>query len=235
MPSHGTRKSLIISLVALFASLHALLGSIPGIWRSWIIAIEPLEGIMLGPSGGALAALIGEVLARFIRPRSAIMFIFGLGEPVGALVAGLAYKRRYTPIILAYTSMLAAYFVHPLGRTLPAWCLWDIYLAYGTILILPLALRRAGGRLEKYWNPINIFAVAFIGIEADVLTRIFLFIPLELYKVMGVPEGALFPIWVAGAFETPVESLIGSIATVTIGIPLMATISKSRLIEYPLT
>ncbi len=226
-----SRKSVIISLVAIFAALHAVLGMIPGIWRSWMIVIEPLEGVILGPVGGFISALIGGLLARFIRPRTAIMYIFGLGEPIGACIAGLVFKGRYILVVAVYTVMLAAYFIHPVGRSLPAWCLWDVYLAYIAVLSLPI-ISRISKELNK---PVRLIMSAFIGSEADVLTRIFLFIPVELYKVMGVPEEALPAIWVAGAFETPIEVVISVLAIVAIGVPLLRTLDKSRIIQYPVT
>ena len=226
----ASRRSLLISLVAVFASLHTILGLIPGIWRSWIIALEPLEGIVLGPIGGFLAALIGTLLSRFIRPRVAVMYFFGLGEPLGALTAGLIFKGKHYQVLAIYTIMLAAYFLHPLGRTLPAWCLWDVYAACALIVISLLLWKTVENR-----KPLKLFLTSFIGIEADVLWRIFLFIPLEFYKALGFSEEALPVIWIAGAFETPVETAISVVVTLTVGLPLLKAIEKSKLINYPVT
>lgn len=231
MSAPKRKTSVIVSLVAVFAALHTVLGAMPGIWRSWMILIQPIEGVLLGPYAGFLAALIGSVLSRFVRPRVPIMLVFGLGEPVGAMVAGLAYKSMYSGILLLYAVMLGAYFLHPLGRKLPAWCLWDVYLAF--ILTVVLFLVRSWARnLDKR---ARLVIAAILGNEADVLTRIFLFIPLELYKVLGVSEEALPAIWVAGAFETPIELGLTVLAAVVGGIPLLTALDKSRVIEYPVT
>jgi len=223
-------KSIMLSLIVVFASLHTVLGLIPGIWRSWIIVIEPLEGVILGPIGGFLSALIGSLLSRFIRPRTAIMHFFGIGEPIGAFTSGLVFKGKLKIALIIYTLMLLAYFIHPLGRTLPAWCLWDIYVAYFLITIGAFT----GNKISRK-TPVKLLFTAIAGIEIDVLWRIFLFIPLEFYKIMGVPEDILPAIWVAGAFETPVESVISIASTVIIGIPLLKAIDKSKLIKYPVT
>ena len=231
MSSVKRGKAVIVSIVAVFAALHTLLGIVPGIWRSWMILIQPIEGALLGPYAGFLAALIGSVLSRFIRPRVPIMFIFGLGEPVGAMVAGLAFKSMYSKVLLLYAVMLGAYFLHPLGRELPAWCLWDVYLAFALAAVLFLARGRTRG-LDKR---ARLVVAAILGNEADVLTRIFLFIPFELYKVLGVSEKALPAIWVAGALETPIELGLAVLAAVVGGIPLLMALDKSRIIEYPVT
>ncbi|RLE72228.1 MAG: hypothetical protein DRJ37_03315 [Thermoprotei archaeon] len=222
------RASLLVSLVAIFAALHTILGLVPGIWRRWIIAIEPLEGVILGPIGGFLSALIGSLISNFIRPT---LYFFRLGEPIGALTAGLAYKRKYRVVFAIYTVMLATYFIHPLGRELPAWCLWDIYMAYIFSIAAPSILKFFKKREEE----MKLFLATLLGLEADVLTRIFFLIPVELYKVLGASKEALVGWWIAGAFETPIETIIGLIVTLAIGIPLLKALDKSHLIEYPVT
>jgi len=228
MSTRQYRASLLVSLIAIFASLHTILGLVPGIWRRWIIAIEPLEGIILGPIGGFLSALVGSLISNFIRPT---LYFFRLGEPIGALTAGLAYKGKYYIVLAIYTVMLVAYFIHPLGRELPAWCLWDIYIAYAFSTVSPLILKF----FEKKEREVKLFLATLLGLEVDVLTRIFFLIPIELYKVLGVSKEALVGWWIVGAFETPVETAIGLFVTLVVGIPLLATLDKSKLVKYPIT
>jgi len=229
------RKSVLICLVALFGAVHGVLVAIPGIWRSWMIIVEPLEGMILGPGAGFTAALIGSVVGRIIRPRPGLFPIFGIAEPIGALVAGLVFKGKWKVGLAVYVAMLAAYFLHPLGRTLPAWCLWDIYIAFILIFVSPIIVRRA---LEDKANPKKLAPAlaltSFISVEADVLTRIFLLIPVGLYKLMWTEE-ALPAIWIAGAIETPIESIISVIAAVIIGAPLLIALVKGKILEWPLT
>ena len=185
------RKSVFVAVTALFGAVHGALGAIPGIWRSWMIVIEPLEGMVLGPSAGFIAALIGSIIGRIIRPRPGLFPIFGIAEPIGALVAGLVFKGKWKVALAAYVAMLAAYFIHPLGRALPAWCLWDIYIAFVLIFVSPGIVRRA---LEDKASPrklaLALALTSFISVEADVLTRIFLLIPAGLYKVNVDRRGA---------------------------------------------
>ena len=48
-------------------------------------------------------------------------------------------------------------------------------------------------------------------------------------------EEALPAIWIAGAIETPIESIISMIAAVTIGVPLLIALVKGKILEWPLT
>ena len=230
------RSSLLAALVALFGALHAVLVAIPGIWRSWMIVILPIEGVLLGPRAGALAALMGCLVGRLIRPRPGFYVVFGLAEPVGALAAGLAFRGRWKELLALYGLMLAAYFAHPLGRELPAWCLWDIYIALALVPIAPRFTRRA---LEERDSPRALTPAlalaAFIGVEADVLTRIFILIPVGLYALMGLTVPLLQAAWVAGAFETPLESLVSVLVATTVGVPLLIALEKGRVLEWPLT
>jgi len=232
----SVRSSLIAALVALFGALHAVLVAIPGIWRSWMIVILPIEGVLLGPRAGFLAALLGCLIGRLIRPRPGFYVIFGLAEPVGALVAGLAFKKRWRAVFALFAVLLAAYFAHPLGRELPAWCLWDIYIA---LILIPAIPYVVGPALKEKDNPKRltpaVALAAFIGVEADVLMRIFILIPMGFYALMGLTAGALYVAWLAGAVETPVESTISVLVTIIVGVPLLVTLEKSKLLEWPVT
>jgi len=52
-------------LTATFAALHAVLAFLSlGIgWRNWAVYLEPFEGIILGPTNGFFAALLGSSIA----------------------------------------------------------------------------------------------------------------------------------------------------------------------------
>jgi len=228
--------SFYVSVVSVFAALHAVLAAVPGVWRSLVIMIVPVEGVVLGPKAGFLAALIGAGVGRVLRPRPGLDPVFGVGEAVGAACSGLAFKGMWRRVLLLYVLMLAAYFLHPVGRRLPAWCLWDVYVALALVPLSGLLARRISDEREnpQTLTP-NLALSAFIGVEADVLTRIFIFIPLGFYALMGVPEGALPAIWVAGAVETPIESVISVVASTVVGVPLLIALERGRLLRWPLT
>jgi len=117
-----------VALIAVFGALHTVLSLIPGIWRSLMILILPLEGIILGPARGFSAGFIGFAAGWVLRPRGEPIF-FGLAEPVGALCAGLMMRRKWYHVALIYALMLAAFFLHPITSSLPLWTLWNIYAA----------------------------------------------------------------------------------------------------------
>ncbi|HJW97491.1 MAG TPA: hypothetical protein VJ529_00050 [Candidatus Bathyarchaeia archaeon] len=131
------RKSLKISLIAIFGALHAVLYLLSfGLWRNWAIYIETIEGIILGPQAGFLAAFLGSVIGRTIRFDP--LWIFGIiAEPISVLTAGFLSRGKWKPAIIAYSVMLLAYFAHPFGRMLPLWTILDVLLAL--VIIYPAA------------------------------------------------------------------------------------------------
>ena len=48
-------------------------------------------------------------------------------------------------------------------------------------------------------------------------------------------EEVLPAIWIAGALETPIESIISVIATVIMGVPLLIALVKGKILEWPIT
>ena len=119
MLKYSSKKSLMISLIGLFAALHVTLYFWSfGLWRNWAIYLEPIEGIVLGPWAGFSAALIGSIAARAVKPVDVWMFGI-IAEPLGVLACGFLSKGKWKPVIGIYGVMLAAYFIHPFGRWLP--------------------------------------------------------------------------------------------------------------------
>lgn len=228
-----TRK---IALIAVFGALHASLSLIPGLWRSLMILILPLEGIILGPAMGFSSASIGYVVGWTVRPREDL-FIFGFGEPVGALCAGLAAKRKWSYVFFVYTVMLSMFFLHPITPNLPLWALWDVYLAYASIILLAIFARKRASAVKTAGKTVfgRVAAAAFLGVEADVLTRIVillaLFTPVGFYPVSTEAIQYLSGEFVKGAFLTPVEAAIAVASTVFLAIPLLRILEKNGLFE----
>lgn len=130
--SQRTKNILVISV---FAALHAILSILPGPWRQWSIHFEPLEGMVLGPKLGFIAALVGSsVRAILIGP---IIVFSVIAEPIGAATAGFLIRGHWRPVVVLYAIMLGAYFAHPYGRILPLWTILDILFAF--VLIYPAA------------------------------------------------------------------------------------------------
>ncbi|MEM3630245.1 MAG: hypothetical protein QXY18_02385 [Nitrososphaerota archaeon] len=224
------RKSRFLTLISLFSALHAIFVLIPLPFRSFMVIIQPLEGIILGVYGGFFSALLGSIVGRVIRPMEGLLPIFGItAEPIGALTAALFFRKKWKYVFLIYIILLAGYFIHPLGRILPAWCLWNTYIAFILTFISPLFLKNFKEITNSKKLVFLLALTSFIGVEADALVRIFILIPIGFYSLMGIPEEALTPIWIAGAIQTPLEAILSIIATVILGIPLIKFLKEIKI------
>ena len=228
------RPSLMASLIGTFAALHSILYLIPtGLWRSLSIYLEPLEGIILGPYAGFLAVLVGSIIARSIKPTG--LWMFGVfAEPIGALACGLIVKGRWKTLLLIYTVMLGAYFIHPLGREIPLWTILDVLAAL--ILIYPAA--RLSKKLlegDACQIPFATSLIAFIGCATDSLARIFLLIPAGLYHVLGWPRSAVYIAFLAGAVDSYIEDILTVVFAFTVGSSILLALRRISGIQYPLS
>jgi len=230
------RKSLFVSLVAIFAALNAVCDSfmgIPqfseGVWYSWIFIIEPLTGIVLGPYVGFLSTLIGVMIGHFIYFRGTQEFLFTIGAPVGAMISGFLSKGRWKIVFGYYTMLFTAYFLTPVSWQLPIWGMWNTYCAYAGLCIIALKMtEKRAERLETRSLSRVLPIYAFIGLEADILFRIFAFIPCQTYWfIYGFNVETLQFIWIAGALITPIQVAISALLTLIVGIPLIKILNKS--------
>jgi hypothetical protein len=198
-----------------------------GLWRNWAIYLEPIEGIILGPWIGFSAALIGSVTARVIKPTD--LWTFGvIAEPLGVLVCGLLAKGRWKPTATIYSLMLAAYFLHPLGRSLPLWAVLDTLLAL--VLIFPAAKLSRSLYQENVKNlSLALLLISFVGIATDSLARIFLLIPMGFYTFFGWTPEVVNLIFITGAVDSYVEDVLVVIVSYLVGVPILLALRK-----YPL-
>jgi len=234
------RKSQFLALVALFASINIILDSLmglpefsSGVWSGWIFIVEPINGIVLGPYAGFLSSLIGVMIGHSIYFRDVYEFLFTLGAPIGAMMAGFLFRGKWKIVLTYYTALLAFYFITPIAWQLPLWGMWDVYLAYATLLVVAVMTARKGS-----WNPkskglLYIIALsALIGLEADILFRIFVFIPGQTYRLFyGLGAEALIPIWIEAAAITPIKVALSILVTTMVGPPLIKIIRKIGILK----
>lgn len=230
------QKSLKIALTATFAALHTILYFISfgfGLWRNWAIYLEPIEGIVLGPWAGFFAALIGSIVGRMIQPDP--LWMFGIvAEPLSVLMIAFLAQRRWLPVFVTYSVMLAAYFVHPFGTRLPLWTILDVLLAF--VLIIPVAkFHRLGVQENARHLPLSLVLVSFVGTVTDSLTRIFLFIPVGLHAFLGLSFDEVFFVFTTGATASYIEDLIVVAVSFLVGVPLLLALRKIQGFKYPLT
>ena len=218
------RRSKALALIAVFASLNTLLDSIPvlpqlssGVWYGWIFVIESLNGIILGPVNGFFSTLIGVMVSHSVYFIGEYEYLFTVGAPIGAMVSGLVYNGKLKPVLAYFTVLLTTCFLTPVSWQLPVLGIWDVLLAFVVLCIVFVLRFRFDSKLlqdARYVLPVS----ALIGLEADILFRIFLLIPCQTYQSFyGFSVEALQAIWGAAAFITPVQVAISMVLTTLIG------------------
>ncbi|MEM2336234.1 MAG: hypothetical protein QXQ50_09910 [Candidatus Bathyarchaeia archaeon] len=224
----------LVAFVGVFAALHVVLYYMSfGLWRNWAIYIEPLEGVILGPLGGFLTALIGSVAARMIKPID--FWMFGIvAEPLGVLAAGFLAKGRWKPVLAVYAIMLTAYFIHPFGTWLPIWTILDILLALTLIYPSARLSKNLYGQNIKLL-PTSLILLSFVATVTDSLTRVFLLIPAGLYNVFGWPPEAVYYTFIEGAINSYIEDILVVITSLLVGVPLLSTLKKLLSLKNPLS
>ena len=236
------RKSLFISLIAVFAAFSIVcdllmgpLMHISGVWYSWIFIAEPINGIILGPYAGFFSTFIGVMIGHSIYFRGSPEFLFTLGAPIGALISSLIFRGKWKVALIYYSALLGAFFVTPVSRQLPFWGMWDVYLAFGCLLVSIVAIKKWKG----FWNIkstgvhlLHIVALCtFIGLEADVLFRIFVLVPCKTYQtIYGWDVGILQSIWVVGAVETSIKAALSTLINMMITPPIIMAVRKMGLV-----
>ncbi len=226
--SPSIRTSSAIARIALFSAMNAVFDSVPGIpqfqtgvWMSWVFITEPLTGVILGPRQGAIAVLIGVLLGHFVNYRGPAEFLFMMGAPVGAMISGHVFRGRIRVAAVYQTALLAGYFLTPVAWELPIWGMWDTYVVY--VLLMWRAVRVSKrfdvwsfrGLIDRWKDrpTLRFLFSALIGLESDILFRIFLFIPCQTYSFFyGFNVETLRYIWMGGALVTPFQVAISLVA-----------------------
>jgi len=235
------KDSVLVSLIAVFASFNVicdLLVGLPlpfsGVWDSAIFISAPITGITLGPLAGFFSSFIGVMTGHFIYFRDVYEFLFTLGAPIGAMISALILRGKWKIALTYYLALLGAFFATPIAWQLPFWGMWDVYLALGCLFAVIVVVKR----WKELWNAksstclFHILALStFIGLEADVLFRIFIFVPCQTYHLFyGYDTNALQAIWVLGAIETSTKAALSTIITVIMGLPIITLVRKMGFI-----
>jgi hypothetical protein len=224
------RRTVQIALISVFGALHAVLFlTSVGLWRNWAIYLAPVEGIILGPSAGFFAALLGSSIARAIRFDP--LWMFGIfAEPVSVLSAGLLSRGRWKPVLAIFGVMLAAYFIAPVGRQLPLWTILDILAAL--FLIYPAArLSKSLSSVKAKTLLIMILLVSFVCTTTDSLSRIFLLVPGGLYPLFFSNYGSLELNFVGAAVSSYIEDGLVVLVSALVGVPLVLAASRLQIFQ----
>jgi hypothetical protein len=239
MLSTRGQRTIFVAVVSVLAALHIILSIPPGPFgfRRLSIVMEPLEGIIGGPLFGFAAAAIGWIGGRFARPEGFyVENFFGVAEAMGALGAGLLIRRRWWAVTIVYGALLAAFLVHPFAREVPLWTLWDTYLGFLAVFPGAIAVRRmtANSLNAKVLVPV-VALITFVAVELDAMTRIFMLADLGLYQTYGLPLQAWSTIFIAGAFQTPLEAVYSVAIASVVGVPVLIALKAAKILEWPLS
>ena len=206
-------RSRRIALIAVFAAITTVLdafvtpGFSSGIWYGWVFVMSPINGMILGPRDGFLATLISVLVGHSLVFRDSVYeYVFTLGAPIGALMAGLVFRGERRWVMAYFAAFLGAYFLSPVGRSLPVWGMWDVYVAFAAFLGITILEGRTGRTLISRLK-MNTVLGALMGLEADILFRIFVLVPLRGYELFyGLTTEALVMIWsVPAPLITPIK------------------------------
>ena len=233
------RKSQFLALVAIFASINVISDSFmslpefpSGVWYSWNFLIAALTGIVLGPFAGFAATFVGVMIGHYIYFIDSYEFLFTIGAPIGAMFSGFLFRRVWKPALVYYAALFAAFFATPIIWQLPFWGMWDTYLAFAILLATIVMITKGLWDYAPKRLPFVLAFSAFIGLEADVLFRIFIFVPCQTYHIFyGFGVEALQLIWTVGAIGTPIKVAIATLFTVVAGYPLIKVLKKANLLS----
>lgn len=219
-----------ITFTAIFAAMIAVLDSIPmvpgfygGVWDSWGFMLSPIVGIVLGPVLGVISVVIGGLVGHLVYFRDPIELLFMLGAPVGAGVAGLVFEERWKAACAIYSVMIVGYFVTPVTWSLSLLGVWDVLTSFVLILAITIltTLNKAGNGILSSTN-LKMILATVIGLEGDILTRIFILIPGQMYWLYyAMPLELLQGLWVVAGVITPIKVILAAIATIAIGKSLL--------------
>jgi hypothetical protein len=114
--------------------------------------------------------------------------------------------------------MLAAYFIHPLGRSLPIWTIIDI-LVLPAFIYLSAKLSKQFSKASAKQASIFLASISFSTIAVDSLIRVFLLIPAELYVVLELSPEAVYFKFIVGAVFSYIEDAVAVLFSLLVGTP----------------
>lgn len=237
----GKNRSRIVAYLAVFIALVAVFDAVPilpgfygGIWDSWIFLLIPLIGVLLGPLFAPISVGFGSVLGHFIYFRDPFEFLFMLGAVLGTACSALIFQCRGKPVLIIYTILLAGYFLTPVSWVLPLIGIWDILFGFAIILLYILL------RARKLWPTdstreqwLRLLFGAVIGLEADILFRVFVLIAGQTYWLFyGLTPEVLQWLWLTAGLITPTKVALATLFTITLGFSLLQLLPRTGV---PLT
>ena len=202
-----------------------------GVWYGWAFVMSPINGMVLGAGDGFTATLISVLLGHTLTPRDSVYeYIFTLGAPLGSMISGMVFRGRRLWPAAYYAALLGAYAMSPVARSLPLWGMWDVFLAFA--LLLGVTIFKVGaGETRGSRLRVETALAALIGLEADVLYRVFVLVPLRGYELFyGLTPELLAAIWAVPApIITPVKVGAALLVSALLVPPVLKIVGDSSL------
>ena len=134
-------------------------------------------------------------------------------------MAGLVFQKRWKPVLSFYSLLLIGYFIYPVSWTLPIIGIWDILVGFGFVVMFSiLSNRNWWSKTTEKKDLLNLVFCTVIGLESDVLTRVFILVPGQMYWLLyGMTPEVLQGLWLLAGIITPIKVIMATIVMVTIG------------------
>ena len=221
MRLHGNDVALVGVFAALiivmgFFKLTPLIGATSYQFSLGSVAIH-VAVILLGPVMGGLATLIGSSAGQ-VATGQGFAFPMFIPATIGALVTGLLVHKRIREGAALLAATIAAWYLLPVGRE--AWMYPYLhFVALGAIVATSSRLPAwMEGSPHQKWSAIALCCTA--GLLCDHLVG-----SIIAYPIFGLTAS----MYEAVLFIYPVERIMLGIASATIVIPVMRTVSRLPL------
>ena len=151
-----------------------------------------------------------------------------LGAPLGAAIAALVYQKRWRPTLLIYSGLLAGYFLTPITWLLPLWGIWDILVGYIMVILFSImVIQEWWPRSKHHGLLLRLLLASVIGLETDILLRVFILVPGQTYWLFyGLTPAQLQLLWLTAGLITPIKVILATIFTMTIGYSLLQILPR---------
>lgn len=250
-----------IALISLFAAMIAVVTRLPGIPITIFrgtgnielsVPLYPLAGILLGPFSGAIAVILGNLIAWLIPTSTMLGLLMIPAGAVSALVSGLLVNRvdwvnwKLAAIIVAVLDIM--WYFTPVGFEAPFYPIPLHFSALAFILIFRTRIVDYVESPSRRLLSIGVALTAFIGTMAEHMTGNLIFISAlgtvvnlkavrdsiralgMIWVKLGVPKisegiGGFFMVFLP---VTAVERIVFTLIAMVIGVAVIRILRRSN-------
>jgi|Deesub1362B_J571_1020462.scaffolds.fasta_scaffold03546_3 uncharacterized membrane protein len=229
------------ALTASFAALYAIFSLLPGLPIIGLptltiqleAAMASVFGIILGPYLGALAALLGAILAWLLPPGSGSPFgmPFLFNPAINAFIVGLVYTGQWKKGFAVMAAVIAAFIFLPPSQPIiqyyyvAALVIWDKVIAL--LMIFPTIYLMKKYELSHVWSFVFYFFLAFIGNQADSALGCVIFaIPIVYNGIFGLTIDTVRYLFVVSPLVYPIIRLFQAIFAAIIAMSLVEALKN---------